>query len=438
MRGARAANLVVAALVATALAACEPRPRRSWIITGGQLVDVVAGVVVPNGAIVVRDGEIAALLAPGDQVPRDLPRIDATGMTILPGLIDNHAHVSGQDRNGTTGVVPTLWATYRSLPYQRNALLEHGVTFVRDPGGRPAVDIRNRANDGEIVSPGIYAAGPYLYAPGGYPENVVEPEILARFVGVSTTTPEGARAFVRDNARLGVDFIKVIYTSGVFLPGEYPPDAPWLDDVPSSWLEEVPILGADVLSAAIDEADRHGLRTAVHLNRFGEARVALDAGAHWIHHNWDVPHTAEGDRFFADMVARGACLDPTLIVHETRAPEMLHGDQVVRAWQAGVPIDAGTDTGFAGADALFGEGLLDEIRLLAEAGLPPVEALRAATIVGAECMGIQDERGSIDLGKKADLVLVRGDPVADLGGLTKEAIRVVFVEGARVKWEEER
>ena len=111
--------------VSIALAACEPRPQRSWVIVGGQRLDVVAGVLVDNGGIVLRDGEIAALLAPGEPLPSDLPRIDATGMTILPGLIDSHAHLSGQDKNGTTGVVPTLWGTYRSLPYQRNALLDH-------------------------------------------------------------------------------------------------------------------------------------------------------------------------------------------------------------------------------------------------------------------------------------------------------------------------
>lgn len=418
------------------LSACTKDPPRSWVLAGGEWLDVEGGVMRPNGAIVVRDGRIDSIVDPGDPPPGDLPVLDASGLVILPGLMDSHMHLSGQDRNGTTGVMPTLWEIYRGAPYKRSVLLDSGITSLRDPGGAPSLEIRDRIARGEILGPRVFAAGPFLYAPGGFPANVVEPEILARFVGVTTTDEGEARAFVRARKDEGADFVKLIYTSGVFKDGEYPSDAPAAHDLPDSWFEEVPILPREVLVAAIDEAKSLGMKTAVHLNRHSEAVDALDAGADWIHHNWHVPETPEGDAFYAQMAAQGACLDPTLLVHATRFPELLHDHEVLRAWNAGVRIDVGTDIGFAaGADALFGDGTWTEMHLLRQAGLPPIEVIRAATLSGAQCLGVDGDQGSLAVGKRADLLVVEGDPLADFDGFTPGAIEGVLVGGVVARWD---
>lgn len=423
------------ALAAFGLLGCKPDPQDSYVVGGGRWIDVETGAVADNHAIVVRNGLIEAILAPGDPVPRDLDVLDATGFTILPGIMDSHVHLIGQDKNGTTGLAATLWEVYRATPYKRQTFFEHGVTSLRDPGGVPGIDIRDRIDRGEVIGPKVYAAGPFLYAPNGYPSNVVDPQIFGPFVGVTASDVEGGRAFVRDRVADRADFIKVIYTSGVFKEGEYPPDAD-RSNVPDSWFDEVPILLRDVLFAVVEEADEHGLPVAVHLNRFDEAQDALEAGAHWIHHCWHVPEGPEGDAFFLEMAMRGACLDPTLLVHQTRLPEAMHAHDVRRAWELGVTIDVGTDIGFAGADSTFGSGTWDEMHLLYEAaGLPPLEVLRAATINGARCMGVESSQGSIAPGKRADLLLVDVDPLVSFPRFTPESIRGVLAGGVLVRWE---
>ncbi len=403
---------------------------------GGRIFDVVDGTTRDNGALVVKDGVIQAVLAPGDQIPEVGTRVDARGATLVPGLWESHGHLVEEDENGNLGLITRAWEFHRGLPYKRKAFLERGITTVRDPGG--SIDSL-KARDHDYAGPHIYAAGKLFTAPGGYPVHGVPLYLHERSV-FQVDDEEEARAAVQTAATEfdGVDFVKVVYTSGVLKDGEYDADDPIVDTLPAQWFDEVPLMDEAVLRAVVDEAHQLGAQVSTHTDRYDEAIVAIAAGVDYIHHAWPIPEGTEGDEFLADLAAREVCWNPTLSVFATRAPAMSPPriDAVRRAYAAGVRITAGSDTGSLGAESPFGESLLDEMRLLVDAGLSVTDAWRAATITAAQCLGKDDVSGSLDSGKDADVVLVDGDPTVDLGLLSKENVRGVWVSGERLVWRE--
>ncbi len=299
--------------------------------------------------------------------------VDGRGGVVLPGLIDTHVHLSDID-------------TLRQLS-------AFGVTTALDMGTWPPTlvdSLRGRTGTTDIRSAGVPATSPtsrHGQLWDGPPERLV-------------TDPDTAQSYVADRVKEGVDYIKII----IDLPG----------------------FDQETADALVSAAHQHGKRVIAHAATFDSVAMAQAAGVDVVTH---APLDRPLDEPAASrMLAGERVIVPTLtmmeaIAEKIRASGMGAGpsydaarDSVSALHRAGVPILAGTDannTAAAPASPPFGESMHRELELLVDAGLSTVEAIRAATALPARYFGLSD-RGVVKPGRRADLVLLAGDPVADI------------------------
>ncbi len=434
-----------------ALAACAREPTLVSWPTGASRSLVVRNVRVfdaPRAAlldgprdVVVRDGRIAAVGAPGIAAP-GLVEVDGRGATLLPGLVDVHTHVgSAPNPPGQVGAIPDVHANLAAFLYA-------GVTTALDLGNlSPAVfRERDRVASGTTLGPRLYAAGPVFTAPGGHPAEVLRawlPWYLRWYVLPRATrevaTPDEARRAVAELLPERPDILKVAIDAGA------------RDDVP-----RLPVATIAAITAAGHAA---GVRSIAHIGSSAEATDAVRGGVDALAHApwreelsdaavamiagaripvvvtlavWDVasePRTHASDFLpierevarpdvLAALLAPPPAYDPATAAF-MRAAAGAHDARrrnVAKLRAAGVTVLAGSDSCNPGN--FPGAGLHLELAKLVEAGLTPGEALRAATFDNAHFLaGDAADFGEIAVGKRADLVLVTGDPTAAIGDL---------------------
>lgn len=455
--------LLALTLAANAHAEIEPAPDRTrgegpfeqLILRGGILIDGTGAPPIGPVDIVIENRRVTNIVrlgAPGIEIDADeRPELesggremDVAGQYILPGFVDMHGHIGGEDQGTPAEYVYKLW-------------LGHGITTVRDPGSGNGLEWvlneRKRSAAGEITAPRILA---YVTFDQGRDEPIA--------------TAEQARRWVRDVAEQGADGIKFF--------GARP----------------------EVLLAAIDEAKKQGLRTAMHhaqmdvarANVLDTARAGLTTMEHWYglpealfadktiqHYPADYNYANEYHRFAEagrlwkqaatpgserwnavrdELIELDFTIDPTLTIYEANrdfmaartaewhteytlpglwdfyAPSLkAHGSYWFEwstadeaAWKNnyhrwmeflvdyknhGGRVTAGSDSGFI--YKLYGFGYIEELELLHEAGFHPLEVLRAATLHGAQALGIAAETGSVEIGKRADLLIIDENPLSD-------------------------
>ncbi len=323
--------------------------------------------------------------------------IDGQHGTLLPGFIDSHVHLMGLP-NLAQG---THW----------------GSTTMLDMGSQSIAltdSLRHRTGLADIRGVGNPAS-----APGG-----IQTTRMGYPASSTVTGPADAGRFVADRVSEGVDYIKVIVED----PGRMGAAA----------------LDVATIAALVEAAHKAGLKTIAHVTTLTALTNAADAGVDVLTH---APLDADvNDNLASSLANRGIVSVPTLIMMRTVASlanhlpthgadvDYAHARSTVSAFhQAGMTILAGTDANAAPASPAqiqHGEALHEELRLLVEAGLTPVEALRAATVIPAEFFGFTD-RGVIEAGRRADLLLVDGDPTQDIAAT--RAIRSVWVAGVKVR-----
>jgi imidazolonepropionase-like amidohydrolase len=399
------------------------------IVVGGRVFDGT-GSDPRQATLVIRDGKIASVAEGEAPADPSATRIDAAGKLVMPGMIDCHVHLCS-----TAAANYELQRLKDLLPLQAmrglaNAqkMLRAGFTTVRDLSAPQFanVAIRQAIDEGLFVGPRVLAAGMSLTVPGGHGDSYYRPDVDVNREGI-VNGPDAARRAVREWVKMRVDLIKLLVTGGVMTDGS--------DVGALQWTE-------DELRAAIDQAHRLGKRVAGHAHGAAGVIAGVRAGLDTVEHGTIL------DREAVELMAeRGAFLVPTIVagrnivVHGTAAgiaPHVVrkgeqvgarHAESVRLAREAGVKIAFGTDCGTpfnrAGENAA-------ELGLLVEFGMSPKEALVAATRVAAEACGLEDRIGTLEQGKEADVVIVDGDPLADVSILTDPARIAWVLRGGQV------
>lgn len=374
--------------------------RDAKLLVNCTVLDGTGGRPLRN-AFVRIDGEWITAVGPMSQVASgdaDADVTDLGGMTVLPGLMDMHVHL-GQTVAGVHGseilakLEPEPRMTIRALRDVCSAL-QAGVTFVRVVGQAHFIDvaIKQAIDVGLFAGPRVMPSGNAIIATGGHGHNL--PGCY------EADGPIGLRKAVRLQLRGGADSIKLIITGGIGTPGEE---------------VDTPQFTGDEIAAAVQVAHWAGRRVAVHAGNPNSISTAVRAGVDSVEHGYRIDEPTA-----ALMAERGTFLVPTLIVTQdpgyTRDPNRPqwwrdkivraaaeHLDSFDRARRSGVKIVLGSDApGIA-------KYAVRELETLVDAGMSPLEAIRAATSTAAE-LAQRDDLGSVAPNKRADLLIVDGDP----------------------------
>jgi imidazolonepropionase-like amidohydrolase len=382
----------------------------------GSLLDVKSGQYRRNVYIAIEGEKIGTI---GTVAPAGAKAIDLGNETCLPGLIDTHTHVllQGDITAEDYDVQLLKW----SLPYRTilgavsaRRALEYGFTTIRDLETEGAmyadVDIKKAINQGVIPGPRMQVATRSMDVTGAYPLLGYAPEVQVPHGVQVVDGPDNARKAVREQIMYGADWIKVYSDRSYFLR-------------PDGVLDDIPTFTPDELRAIVDEAHREHHKVASHAAALNGVHNSVEAGVDSVEHG---QYIAPDD--IKAMVAKGIYYVPTLFVGEYVAEGRakagskvwldmvkIHADTFKRAHQAGVKIAFGTDAG--GFDWKIDPAV--EFPLLVKYGMTPIEAIRSATTVAADLMGVAAQVGSVEPGKLADIVAVPGDPLTDIGVLEK-------------------
>jgi imidazolonepropionase-like amidohydrolase len=371
------------------------------IIVHANVIDGISDAPLMDATIVVVNGHIQSV-GRGSAAPANSAQVlDLKGRWLLPGFVDAHAHIG-------------------DLASARRAL-RSGTTTARDMGVNHFADIgiRELNHAGVADVPDIVAAG-YHVRPHPADEFFLDFPQMADLMG-GMRGADNVRRMVRAMASRGVNVIKVMATQRAGLPETDPRLREFNDEE---------------LAAVMDEAKKAGLWVAAHAHGDEGAAAAVRAGVHSIEHG-----TFLSDDTLRLMKEKGVYLVPTIAtVQDLMDPGGDYDDPILqirgrammprirevtaKAWKMGVKIVAGTDTGYLPRS---NRRVPDEIVELANVGIPPMDAIKAATSVSAECLGIEKRTGSIRAGYEADFVVVDRNPLDDIRNI--EDVLIVINNG---------
>ena len=404
---------------------------QNLILHCGKLIDGKSEQVQTEVSVIVSGNRIADVRKGYVQAGDGDTVVDLRDKTVLPGLMDMHVHLSGQLSRQSYSerffLNPEDYA-YRSVRYAERTLMA-GFTTVRDLGGEINTALRNAIRRGWVVGPRIFSAGKSLGTTGGHadPTNGYRRDLMgdpgpARGVvnGVAA-----ARKAVRQRYKNGADLIKITATGGVLSLAKSGRN---------------PQFTEEEIRAIVETARDYGMHVAAHAHGAEGMKRAIRAGVRSIEHG-----TFMDDEVMALMKQHGTFYVPTILAGVTVGekakekdffPELVRpkaariGPQILdtfaRAYQAGVKIAFGTDTGVSehGKNAR-------EFKFMVDGGMPAMAAIQAATRVAAELLGVEKELGTVEKGKIADIIAVDGDPLQDITAMEK--VTFVMKEGVVYK-----
>jgi len=434
---------VISLLSLAILSAAQVRttPPKPTLIKAGRILDVRTGDYLTGQGILVEDGKIKQVAAYADlqaHVPKDAVTVDLSKATVLPGLIDCHAHLliaatAVNPANNILDAVAGMSASERALLGARLARedLEGGFTTVRNVG-HSGVDgdaaLRDAIEAGWVQGPRIQASCRKLTPPGGQAVHL-NPAIAGKIIDLEflpVGSPDEARRAVRENRFYGADFIKVV-----------------ADD-------QSRFVSLEEMKAIVAEAHRSKMKVTVHATTQTGIQTIIDAGADSLEHGdaitdemlkemkkkgifFDLTETFAGGRL-REFVRKSVVLSPEDEQGFAHYEEGLKREaplRVHRVLKSGVKFAIGSDMWFDYPGKTRGQATAIMFASLRDLGMPPLDIIRATTSGAAELLGWQDRIGVIEAGKLADIVAVSGDPLQDITEL--ERVRFVMKGGVVVK-----
>jgi imidazolonepropionase-like amidohydrolase len=411
-----------------------PAADKTYVLKAARMYDGKSDHVVSPGLVVVANDKIIALGRTA-AIPAGAETIDLGDATLLPGLMDAHTHIADpferDYRNQELSLLkkPVAERTLDALENMRKTIMA-GVTTIRDLGSEDFIDVglRNASANGKIVGPRILAAVHALGATGGHCDPYAgyaagifrEPDFRDGVID----SPEQARLAVRYNIKNGADVIKTCATGGVLSI---------TDDV------DTPQLTQAELDALVDEAHALRRKTAAHAHGASGAKRAIRAGIDSIEHG-----SFLDDEALDMMKQRGTYYVPTLMAAQGLKERLEDGylpptvaakarlamaalnDTVRKAIAKGIKIAAGTDS------SVYPHGRnTEELGLMVNLGMKPIDALKSATSVDAQLLGLADRIGTLEVGKLADIVACPGNPEQNIREVEK--VRFVMKGGVVVR-----
>ena len=380
-------------------------------VTAARLLEVETGRVLPEQVIRIDKGTIASV---GPRAPGEPVDIDLGDVTLLPGLIDAHVHLAGgEEQTPYEDLTETAArAAVEGVANARKTLLA-GFTTVRDLGSRDFADValRDAIAAGRIPGPRMLVAVKSLSATGGHgDENELPADIHVERYTALADGPEAIRLKVRENVKYGADWIKLLATGGVMSAGTDPTMADYTEEEIRAAVVAAADKRRDVAVHAhgaegIKRAIRAGVRSIEHASMLDDEAVKL-AREHgvWLVMN---PYT---NRYMIERDAAGG-YEPYQL-EKARQVLDLKMESLRKAVAAGLKLAYGTDAGVQ-AHGINGR----QLAMYVDAGMSPLAAIRSATVVNAELLRMEGRIGTLRPGAWADVIAVRGDPLADVRAL---------------------
>ena len=384
-----------------------------WAVKSSRVIDGTNGQVLNDGVVVV-DGDRIVAVGPQSTtvLPRGVDAYDAGNRTIMPGLIDAHVHMLSTGGNSGGDESRAMNEHQATLQGAQNSLMaiKSGLTTVRDCGDRNFLSLilRDSIASGQIPGPRMVCSGPVITTTAGQ----------LWWNSIECDTTDELRRAVRTLVKNGVDFIKMMGSGGNATPGSNP---------------EASQYDAEGYHAVADDAHRMGKQVAVHVHGVEAIRMAVDAGMDTLEH---VPFRADGtikynEQIAQDIVEKGLIVSLAMpatwyrLTEEDMRDTRTHPghlwetryDSIRRMHAAGIKLVVSSDQGSTGTR-------IDELPLLAEflvndVGLPSGDVIYGMTGLAAEAVGMEDQVGTLESGKLADIVIVDGDPLTDIGALKR-------------------